>query len=290
MINEIFKLNGATFVAIDWSNVYGWSEDLGWEVDPFRLFDFLSNYQKIYQKNFYFGKDEDNEKTKGLHEEIKKVGYTLITKEVKWIPVYLEKSHFKKVVRKLFDTLDKLKISNSEISNKLYEINKKVEHLPKISIGTKGVAFNLSNEKQLREIYDLIDEVKVGLEGLLEMETIRTDLGKIEVLAIFRTEAASMIVGGKVKEGKIIFNPKVGQTKIKVWRKGEEAGEGFLSGLQSAKSEVKEVADGQECGVKFKGSSGERSGRLSNIFCCQVAHQSDITSALNSPDLTFSRS
>jgi translation initiation factor IF-2 len=107
--------------------------------------------------------------------------------------------------------------------------------------------------KIFKIIYDLIDEVKVGLEGLLEMETIRTDLGKIEVLAIFRTEAASMIVGGKVKEGKIIFNPKVGQTKIKVWRKGEEVGEGFLSGLQSAKSEVKEVAGGQECGVKFKG-------------------------------------
>jgi len=107
--------------------------------------------------------------------------------------------------------------------------------------------------KIFKIIYDLIDEVKVGLEGLLEMETIRTDLGKIEVLAIFRTEAASMIVGGKVKEGKIVFNPKVGQTKIKVWRKGEEVSEGFLTGLQSAKSEVKEVAGGQECGVKFKG-------------------------------------
>lgn len=107
--------------------------------------------------------------------------------------------------------------------------------------------------KIFKIIYDLIDEVKVGLEGLLEMETIRTDLGKIEVLAIFRTEAASMIVGGKVKEGKIVFNPKIGQTKIKVWRKEEEIGEGFLSGLQSAKSEVKEVAGGQECGVKFKG-------------------------------------
>src|SRR3989339_142670 len=179
MINEIFKLNGATFVAIDWSNVYGWSEDLGWEVDPFRLFDFLSNYQKIYQKNFYFGKDEDNEKTKGLHEEIKKVGYTLITKEVKWIPVYLEKSHFKKVVRKLFDTLDKLKISNSEISNKLYEINKKVEHLPKISIGTKGVAFNLSNEKQLREIYDLIDELDKILKRLnVNIENLQYQLIK----------------------------------------------------------------------------------------------------------------
>src|SRR3989344_868480 len=115
MINEIFKLNGATFVAIDWSNVYGWSEDLGWEVDPFRLFDFLSNYQKIYQKNFYL----------------------------------------------------------------LYEKNKKVEALPKISIGTKGVAFNLSNEKQLREIYDLIDELDKILKRLnVNIENLQYQLIK----------------------------------------------------------------------------------------------------------------
>jgi translation initiation factor IF-2 len=112
----------------------------------------------------------------------------------------------------------------------------------------KGVEVKIFNI-----IYDLTDEVKKGLEGLLEMEIIRTDLGKIEVLAIFRTEAASMIVGGKVREGKIIFDPKVGQVFIRVMRKQEEAGVGQLVQLQSAKSDVKEVAIGQECGLKFKG-------------------------------------
>ncbi|MBU3925033.1 NYN domain-containing protein, partial [Patescibacteria group bacterium] len=100
----------------------------------------------------------------GLHQEIKDIGFNLISKEVKWIPVYLEKSHFKNIIRKLFNTLDKLKISNSEISNKLYEINKKVENLPKLSIGEKGVAYNLSNEEQLQEIYDLID----GIDRILK--------------------------------------------------------------------------------------------------------------------------
>lgn len=120
--------------------------------------------------------------------------------------------------------------------------------------------------KIFKIIYDLIDEVKIGLEGLLEMEIVRTDLGKIEVLAIFRTEAANMIVGGKVKEGKIVFNPKAGQTKIKVWRKKEEVGEGLLVGLQSAKSEVKEVAGGQECGVKFKGKPVIQVGDTLEIY------------------------
>ncbi|MBU1145939.1 translation initiation factor IF-2 [Patescibacteria group bacterium] len=116
-------------------------------------------------------------------------------------------------------------------------------------------------------IYDLIDEIKKDLEDLLEMEIVRTELGKIEVLAIFRTEAANMIVGGKVKEGKIVFNPKtVGQTKIKVLRKGEEVGEGVLNGLQSAKSEVKEVAGGQECGVKYKGKPIVQVGDTLEIY------------------------
>lgn len=166
MEDKIFKLNGDTLVAVDWSNVYGWHDDLDWKIDPARLFEYLNNYPEIYQKNFYFGKDDNNKKTEGLHQKIENIGYNLISKDVKWIPVYLEKSHFKKVIRKLFDTLDKLKVSNSKISNKLYEITKKVENLPKISIGKKGVAYSLSNEEQLREIYDLIDELDKILKKL----------------------------------------------------------------------------------------------------------------------------
>jgi len=168
-----FKLNGDTLVAIDWSNVYGW-DDLGWKIDPVRLFQYLNNYSEIYQKNFYFGKDDSNKKTYGFHQKIEDAGYNLVSKKVKWIPVYLEKSHFKKVIKKLFDTLDKLKISNSEISSKFYEITKKVENLPKISIGRKGVAYSLSNEKQLQEIYDLID----GIDKILKK--LNVDIGDLQ--------------------------------------------------------------------------------------------------------------
>jgi uncharacterized LabA/DUF88 family protein len=174
MKDKVFKLNGDTFVAIDWSNVYGWYDDLGWEIDLARLFAYLDGYPEIYQKNFYFGKDDGNSKTKGFHQEIEDIGYNLVSKKVKWIPVYLEKSHFKKVIRKLFDTLDRLKVSNSEISNKLYEITKKVENLPKISIGKKGIAYSLSNEKQLQEIYDLIDD----LDNILKRLNI--DIGNLQ--------------------------------------------------------------------------------------------------------------
>lgn len=121
--------------------------------------------------------------------------------------------------------------------------------------------------KRFKIIYDLIDEIKKGLEALLEMETIRTDLGKIKVLAIFRTEPASMIVGGKIEEGKIVLSAKTpGQVKIKVWRKENEVGEGILIGLQSAKSEIKEASAGQECGIKFKGKPIIQVGDVLDIY------------------------
>lgn len=130
-------------------------------------------------------------------------------------------------------------------------VGPKVEELAR----SKGVEIKIFNV-----IYDLIDEVKKGLEALLDVEIIVTELGKMEVAAIFRTEPASMIVGGKIKEGKILFDPKGLQTKIKVIRGQEQVGEGFLVQLQSAKSEVKEVAAGQECGIKYKGKPVIRAG------------------------------
>jgi translation initiation factor IF-2 len=120
--------------------------------------------------------------------------------------------------------------------------------------------------KTFNIIYDLIDEIKKDLEGLLGLETVRTELGKIEVLAIFRTEPAHMIVGGKVREGKIVFNPKIGQTLIKVLRKGEEIGQGIMLQLQSAKSDVSEVCVGQECGVRFKGKPIIAVGDILEIY------------------------
>lgn len=120
--------------------------------------------------------------------------------------------------------------------------------------------------KTFNIIYDLINEVKSELEKLLEPEIIRTDLGKVEILATFRTEPSYMIVGGKVCEGKIVFAPETGETLVRVLRKNEEIGHGVLLGLQSAKSDVREVCLGQECGIKFKGKPIIAVGDILEIF------------------------
>lgn len=97
-------------------------------------------------------------------------------------------------------------------------------------------------------IYELIDAVKEGLEEILEPEEEIMELGKLEVLAIFHTEKGKMIVGGKVTQGTIQR-----ESRIRVQRKGQIIGEGTIVELQSSKQKVKEVKNGQECGIKFLG-------------------------------------
>ena len=53
-------------------------------------------------------------------------------------------------------------------------------------------------------IYKLIDDVKEKMSSVLAPEIKRNDLGKLKVLAIFKSESKGMIIGGKVMEGKIV--------------------------------------------------------------------------------------
>lgn len=120
-------------------------------------------------------------------------------------------------------------------------------------VKTTTVAKKLAKQLELKIniyeiIYELIDAVKEGLEEILEPEEEIMELGKLEILAIFHTEKSKMIVGGKVTQGTIQR-----ESHIRVQRKGQIIGEGTIAELQSNKQKVKEVKNGQECGIKFIG-------------------------------------
>lgn len=102
--------------------------------------------------------------------------------------------------------------------------------------------------KNYQVIYELIDDVKKEAEKLLAPEVIKIELGRIKVLAIFRTEKKSMIIGGQVTKGKI-----ENDSKAIVLRNKEKITEGNITQLQSAKQDVSEVAAGSECGIRFEG-------------------------------------
>jgi uncharacterized LabA/DUF88 family protein len=118
----IFKLKGKTITIIDWANVFGWFNNLRWEIDPKKLYQYLKSYPQITDIRFYFGVEKGNKKSEEFQKKIKKIGYTLITKELKWVPVSLDKAHFKKFLDELFKITDGLEKSNSKIATKLRKL------------------------------------------------------------------------------------------------------------------------------------------------------------------------
>jgi len=101
--------------------------------------------------------------------------------------------------------------------------------------------------KQYKIIYDLLGDVKKELEILLPPEITREELGKIDVLVIFRTEKKYQIVGGRVSEGKAENN-----AKARFIRNGAIIGAGEVTELQSGKMKVTDVLEGQECGLQIQ--------------------------------------
>ncbi|MCF7860245.1 translation initiation factor IF-2 [Patescibacteria group bacterium] len=119
----------------------------------------------------------------------------------------------------------------------------------KMSPAVENVARNQNIEvKSFSIIYDLIKYVKEEMQKMVPIEVTRVDLGKLKVLAIFRTEKQQQIIGGKVVSGK----PENNAT-VNVWRGEDFVTTGLITSLQSAKQEVKFVEEGEECGLKFEG-------------------------------------
>jgi len=97
-------------------------------------------------------------------------------------------------------------------------------------------------------IYDLIRYVKEEMQLLVKPEINRVELGRLKVLAVFRTETNSQIVGGKVLDGEIENN-----SLIDVKRGDDYIVSGKLTRLQSGKQDVKAVSKDQEAGLRYEG-------------------------------------
>lgn len=97
-------------------------------------------------------------------------------------------------------------------------------------------------------IYDLIKYVKEEMQLLVKPEINRVELGRLKVLAVFRTENNSQIVGGKVLDGELKNN-----SLIDVKRGDDFIVSGKLTRLQSGKQDVEEVGKDEEAGLKYEG-------------------------------------
>lgn len=79
------KLRGRAAVFVDWANVYNWKDSLKKEIDVKKLFGYLKTYARIKEINFYFGTD-NHPASKEQIRKVKRIGYRVVTKSVKYLP------------------------------------------------------------------------------------------------------------------------------------------------------------------------------------------------------------
>ena len=145
--------------------------------------------------------------------------------------------------------------------------------------GAVVLGFNVRANAQAREaaecegveiryyavIYDLVDEVKQAMSGLLAPTTRETLLGNAEILEVFTISKVGKVAGCRVTDGKV----ERGAT-VRLIRDNVVVHKGRLSTLKRFKDEVKEVVAGQECGMAFEGYQDMRQGDV--IECFEVEH------------------
>ena len=110
-------------------------------------------------------------------------------------------------------------------------------------------------------IYDAINEVKSGIEGMLAPEEKEEITATVEVRETFKISKVGTIAGCMVKEGKITRN-----AKIRVIRDGIVIYTGTLGSLKRFKDDVKEVATGYDCGLNIDGFNDIKVGDVVEAY------------------------
>ncbi len=95
-----------------------------------------------------------------------------------------------------------------------------------------------------RIIYDVINDVKAALEGMLAPTISEKHLGTAEVRQTFKVPKIGTIAGSYVQSGKIERN-----SRVRLIRDGQQIYEGQISSLKRFKDDAREVAEGFECGI-----------------------------------------
>ena len=112
-------------------------------------------------------------------------------------------------------------------------------------------------------IYDLVDDIKKAMSGLLAPTLRETMLGNALILEVFNISKVGKVAGCRVTDGTVERG-----ANVRLIRENVVVHEGKLSTLKRFKDEVKEVQSGQECGMAFESYGDMRAGDV--IECYRV--------------------
>ena len=115
--------------------------------------------------------------------------------------------------------------------------------------------------RMYRIIYDCIEEIGSAIKGMLAPKFREVQLGRIEVRQVVKITSVGNVAGCYVLTGKVVRN-----AKIRVVREGIVITEGEISSLKRFKDDVKEVAQGYECGIALYKFNDIKEGDIFEAF------------------------
>ena len=104
-------------------------------------------------------------------------------------------------------------------------------------------------------IYRMTEDIEKALKGMLEPEVKEKVIGRAQVLQVFTASKFGRVAGCRVTDGELRRN-----AKVKLYRGTDLVYEGDMGSLRHEKDDVKEIKQGYECGVGFKGFSDIQPG------------------------------
>jgi translation initiation factor IF-2 len=110
-------------------------------------------------------------------------------------------------------------------------------------------------------IYELANDIKQAVEGMLEPKLKKVSIGRAEVRKVFKLSRAGTVAGCFVTKGKINRT-----CLVNLVRNGEVAFEGKLSSLKRFKDDVRDVAEGFECGIVLSGYQDLQEGDIIEAY------------------------
>jgi translation initiation factor IF-2 len=145
------------------------------------------------------------------------------------------------------------------------------------------IGFNVRAHKEAREaaersgieiryyniIYDLVEDVKKAMSGLLTPERRETMLGNATILEVFNVSKVGKVAGCRVTDGKVERG-----AGVRLIRDNVVVHEGKLSQLKRFKDDVREVTAGMECGMAFESYQDMRQGDVIECYRVETVQRS----------------
>ncbi len=112
-----------------------------------------------------------------------------------------------------------------------------------------------------RIIYDVVDDVKAALQGLLKPKEVEVSLGRAEIRTVFKIPKLGNVAGSYVLDGKITRS-----ARVRVIRDNVVVHEGRISSLKRFKDDVREVLTGFDCGIGVENFNDIKEGDIIEAF------------------------